>query len=84
MQDEQRLKRRILLLNKLKENSNGRYRSVLGACKAKYEARNIHIKSRNIAVVYEQIKEIAEIFPPVKKDVNVLDLTEMIGSDKCE
>lgn len=45
--------------------------------KSRYEASDIHIVSRNKDTVYKQIKEIAGIYPPIKKDVIILDAEEM-------
>lgn len=78
-----------IVLGSIVKKADGEYDAMLALMdqkkpKAKYEASDIHIKSKDISVIYEQIKEIAEIFPPVKKDVNVLDLTEMVGGDKGE
>ncbi len=44
--------------------------------KNRYEASNIHIIGRNKETVYQQIKEIAGIYPPVK-DVIILDTEKM-------
>lgn len=45
--------------------------------KSKYEASNIHIVGRNKEIVYKQIREITGIYPPIKKDVIILDEEEM-------
>lgn len=45
--------------------------------KSRYETSDIHIVSRNKETVYKQIKEIAGLYPPIKKDVIILDAEEM-------
>lgn len=45
--------------------------------KSRYEASDIHIVSRNKETVYGQIREIAGIYPPIKKDVTIIDGEEM-------
>lgn len=44
--------------------------------KAKYGASDIHITGRNKDTVLKQVREIAAVFPPIKKDVSFMDLTE--------
>lgn len=52
--------------------------------RAKFGASEIRVKSRNKETLLNQVKQIAEIFPPLKKDVNVLDLTAYSGGEKHE
>lgn len=59
-------------------NSEGKYEGVLMIAdsrkpKSRYEASDIRIVGRNKETVYKQIKEIAGLYPPVKKDVIILD-----------
>lgn len=63
-------------------NSEGKYEGILAIAdrkkpKCRYEASNIHIVGRNKETVYKQIREIAGIYPPIKKDVIILDAEEM-------
>lgn len=63
-------------------NSEGKYEGILMIAdrkkpKSKYEASDIHIVGRNKETVCQQIREIAELFPPIKKDVMILDTEEM-------
>lgn len=44
--------------------------------KSKYAASDVHITGRSKEIVYEQIREVATIFPPMK-NVQVLDIEEM-------
>lgn len=52
--------------------------------RARFGASDIRVKSRNKETLLSQIKQLAEIFPPFKKDVNVLDLTAYSGGGKHE
>lgn len=63
-------------------NSEGKYEGILMIAdkkkpKSKYEASDIHIVGRNKETVYRQIKEIADLYLPIKKDVTILDTEEM-------
>lgn len=63
-------------------NSEGKYEGVLMIAdsrkpKSRYEASDIRIVGRNKETVHKQIKEIAGLYPPVKKDVIILDTEEM-------
>lgn len=63
-------------------NSDGKYEGILMIAdrkktKSRYEASDIHIVGRNKETVYRQIKEIAGLYPPIKKDVVILDTEEM-------
>ena len=63
-------------------SSGGKYEAILVIAdkkkpKSKYEASDIHIVGRNKETVYRQIKEIADLYPPIKKDVTILDTEEM-------
>ncbi|MDO4334071.1 MAG: hypothetical protein Q4C58_15495 [Eubacteriales bacterium] len=52
--------------------------------RAKYGASEIKITSGDKETLQDQIKQLAEVFPPVKKDVNILDLTAFSGGGKHE
>lgn len=52
--------------------------------RAKYGASEIRIASRNKETLLNQVKQLAEMFPPCKKDVNILDLTAYSGGRKRE
>lgn len=63
-------------------NSEGKYEEILMIAdkkkpKSKYEASDIHIVGRNKETIYRQIREIAGLYPPIKKDVIILDTEEM-------
>lgn len=63
-------------------NSEGKYEGILMIAdrkkpKSKYEASDIHIVGRNKETVCQQIREIAGLYPPIKKDVMILDTGEM-------
>ncbi len=63
-------------------NKENKYEGILAIAdkkrpKSRYEASDIHIVSRNKETVYKQIKEIAGLYPPIKKDVIILDEEEM-------
>lgn len=63
-------------------NSEGKYEGILMIAdkrrpKNRYEASDIRIVGRNKETVYRQIKEIASLYPPTKKDVMILDTEEM-------
>lgn len=63
-------------------NKEKKYEGILAIAdkkrpKSRYEASDIHIVSRNKETVYKQIKEIAGLYPPIKKDVIILDEEEM-------
>ena len=63
-------------------NSEGKYEGILIIVdkkkpKSKYEASDIHIVGRNKETIYRQIREIAGLYPPIKKDVIILDTEEM-------
>ena len=63
------------------KNEDGKYSAVLGFIdkekpKAKYEAFDIDITGKNKGIVLEQVRKIADVYPPVEKDVQFLDMTE--------
>lgn len=63
-------------------NSDGKYEGILMIAdrkktKSRYEASDIYIVGRNKETVYRQIKEIAGLYSPIKKDVVILDTEEM-------
>lgn len=71
-----------IMLASIARNSDGKYVGILmiadkGKPKSKYEASDIHIVGRNKETVYRQIREIAGLYPPIKKDVIILDTEEM-------
>lgn len=64
------------------DRKEGKYEGILLIAdkkkpKSRYEASNIHIIGRNKETVYRQIREIAGLYPPIKKDVVILDTEEM-------
>lgn len=66
----------------ISRNSEEKYEAILVVMdkkkpKSRYEASNIHIVGRNKETVYRQIKEIAALYPPIGKDVMILDTDEM-------
>lgn len=52
--------------------------------RAKFEASEIRVRSKSKETLLSQVEQIAEIFQPNKKDVNVLDLTAYSGGGKHE
>ncbi len=71
-----------IMIASISLNSEGKYEVILMIAdkkkpKSRYEASDIHIVGRNKETVYRQIREIAEIYPPIKKDVTILDTEEM-------
>lgn len=52
--------------------------------RAKFGASEIRVTSGNKETLLDQVKQLAEVFPPVKKDVNILDLTAYSGGGKHE
>lgn len=63
-------------------NNEGKYEGILMIAdkkrpKSRYEASDIHIVGRNKETVYRQLKEIADLYPPTKKDVMILDTEKM-------
>lgn len=52
--------------------------------RAKFGASEIRVTSKDKEILRNQIKQLAEIFPPFKKDVNVLDLVAYSGGGKHE
>lgn len=52
--------------------------------RSKFGASEIRVTSRNKETLLDQVKQFAEIFPPAKKDVNILDLTAYSGGGKHE
>ena len=66
----------------ISRNSEEKYEAILAVAdkkkpKSRYEASSIHIMGRNKETVYRQIKEIAALYPPVGKDVIILDTEAM-------
>ena len=71
-----------IVIASIDRNSEGKYEGILMIAdkkkpKSRYEASNIHIVGRNKETVYRQIKEIAGLYPPIKKDVIILDEEKM-------
>ena len=71
-----------VMIASIAQNSEGKYEGILIIAdkkkpKSRYEASDIHIVGRNKETVYKQIKEIAGLYPPIKKDVTILDEEEM-------
>lgn len=71
-----------IVIASIGRNSEDKYEAILTVAdkkkpKSKYEASNIHIVGRNKETVYKQIREIAGLYPPIKKDVIILDEEEM-------
>ncbi len=71
-----------IMIASIAQNSEGKYEGILMVAdkkkpKSKYEASDIHIVGRNKETVYRQIREIAGLYPPIKKDVIILDAEEM-------
>ena len=71
-----------IVIASIAQNSEGKYEGILIIAdkkkpKSRYEASDIHIVGRNKETVYKQIKEIAGLYPPIKKDVTILDEEEM-------
>lgn len=71
-----------IVIASIDRNSEDKYEGILMIAdkkkpKSKYEASDIHIVGRNKETVYRQIREIAGLYPPIKKDVIILDAEEM-------
>ncbi len=71
-----------IVIASIAPDEEGKHKAILTIAdkkkpKSRYEASNIHIIGRNKETVYQQIREIAEIYPPVKKDVMILDTEKM-------
>ena len=71
-----------IVIASIGRNGEDKYEAILTVAdkkkpKSKYEASNIHIVGRNKETVYKQIREIAGIYPPIKKDVIILDTEEV-------
>lgn len=70
-----------VVLGSVVKNEDGKYSAVLSLIdkekpKAKYAASDIYIMGRSKDTVLEQVRQLANVFPPVKKDVSFLDMTE--------
>ena len=71
-----------IMIASVTRNSEGKYEGILMIAdkkrpKSRYAASDIRIVGRNKETVYKQIKEIAGLYPPIKKDVIILDTEEM-------
>ena len=71
-----------IMIASISLNKEKKYEGVLTIAdkkrpKSRYEACSIHIVSRNKEIVYKRIREIAGLYPPIKKDVIILDEEEM-------
>lgn len=71
-----------IVIASIDRNSEGKYEGILAIMdqkkpKSRYTASDIHIVGRNKETVYKQIREMAGIYPPIKKDVMILDVEEM-------
>lgn len=71
-----------IMIASIAQNSEGKYEGILMIAdkkkpKSKYAASDIRIVGRNKETVYRQIREIADLYPPIKKDVTILDTEEM-------
>lgn len=70
-----------VVLGCAKKNEDGKHSAVLSFMdkkkpKAKYEAFDIEITGKNKDIVLEQVRLIADVYPPVMEDVQFLDMTE--------
>lgn len=70
-----------VVLGCAKKNEDGKYSAVLAFMdkkkpKAKHEAFDIDITGKNKDIVLEQVRMIADVYPPVREDVQFLDMTE--------
>lgn len=73
--------RYAIALGSVTKTDDGKYNAILMLLdkekpRAKYEASDIHIIGKNKDIVLEQVKQLADMYPPIREDVSFLDLTE--------